>query len=146
MEYLWAFYALTSAFFIALMLSVSEYYKQSGIGFLIVLRSFTGLTLVPFAFFVEWPKEQLFYLYTGVAYLLFPIADILIFRVSAQQGAGVLSRFIPLTAIITFFIWLVVDPQTWQNYMTQPWYALGIVGCLCGIVFVFHHYVVVRSV
>ena len=135
MEYIWAFSALTSALAFALMFLVSEHYKQSGVGLLSVIRLGTALTLLPFVFFVEWPKEPLFYIYGAFVFMIFPIADVFAFRVSKQYGAGIITRFTPLTAIVTFFMWLLIDSQTWQKYLTYPWFALGIIACLCGVVF-----------
>ena len=135
MEYLWAFYALLSALFTALLLLISEHYKQSGIGFLAIIRLGTALTVLPFVLFVGWPTEPLFYAYGALAYIFFSMSDILIFRVSATHGAGVLSRFIPLTAIVSFVVWLALDGATRQHYLENPWLALGIVACLCAIVF-----------
>jgi len=134
-EYLWAFYALASALFTAGLLLVSEYYKQSNLGFLTVIRFVTILILLPFVFFVEWPKEPLFYAYVAIAFVLFPVADVFLFRATAQYGAGILSRFLPLTAVILFVIWLIFDNSTWQNYLAYPLQAIGIVGCLLAVVF-----------
>ena len=132
--YLWAVYALGSALAWAIMLTVSEYYKQSGVGFVAVIRSCTALTLLPFVFFVEWPTEPLFYIYGAIPYLMFAYADILLFHVNAKYGAGVITRFLPLTAIIAFLIWLVVDSDTVQSYLESPIVAIGVFGCLLGVV------------
>jgi hypothetical protein len=134
-QYLWAFYALASAFFVSLIMLFSERYNQSGIGFLAVIRLGSALTMLPFMFFVEWPKETLFYIYGALAYVLFSMSDVFIFRVSASYGAGVLSRWMPLTAIISFLIWLSIDDDTLKHYIENPLIALGIIASLCAIVF-----------
>ena len=134
-NYLWAIYALISALSMALMFLASEYYKQSGVGFLMIARSLTATVLLPFVFFVDWPTEPLFYLYGAIPFILFPIADILLFRISAQYGAGIITRFMPLTAILIFFIWLVIDRDTWQSYINNPFIAIAIILCLGAIIF-----------
>ena len=132
--YLWAVYALGSALAMALMFIVSEHYKQSGVGFLAIARSGTVLTLLPFVFLVEWPTEAMFYIYSIPPFILFAYMDTLLFKVGVKYGAGIITRFLPLTAIISFFIWLIVDIETLSNYREHPFIALSLFGCLLGIV------------
>ncbi len=134
-EYLWAFYALGSALACAFMFLASEYFKQGGIGYLMIIRGGTALTLLPFVLFAEFPVEPLFYLYGAIAYIMFPIADIMLFSVNLKYGSGVLTRFLPLTAIITFFIWLLLDIETVKDFVDKPVLAAGIMLCLVGIVY-----------
>lgn len=127
-DYLWAIFAIVAAIGQAGMFYVSEYYKQGGIAFIVIIRILTALYMLPVVMFLPWPDSPLFYLYTAISILIVPFLDIIYFRISANYGAGLLTRITPILTVFLFIGWIIIDHNLLEAYLEN-------LPLLCGIVF-----------
>ena len=86
--------------------------------------------LLPFIIYNGIPNDPLFYLFTFCSALIWSIADIIMWRSIPIIGSGVFSRTIPLSVIISFLLWFLIDPSLFEKYANQPTISALILGVL----------------
>lgn len=57
---------------------------------------------------------------------MFAIADVILFRAIPVIGAGVISRLMPLSIILSFLLWFAIDPSLLLAYLEKPLIFCGI--------------------
>lgn len=137
-HYWWMFALLQPIGFSGVTL-LSQHYKKSGFSLVTIRACFILLCLLPFTFFVEAPSEPIFYISTFVAALLAFFADSLLMNSSAKFGAGTTSRILPISPLLGFVIWLVVNPESFYKFIDTPVIGTGIVLSLIGCVYAISH-------
>ncbi len=133
---LWAVFALLCAASSALVLIIPEKVKCNGFALAFWNKAFALIFMAPIVFFVTgFPAQWEFYALVAAQAMLWVVSDVIFFRALPEVGAGVISRILPSTVIVTFVAWFLFDPALLQNYLDRP--ALSIVVCLalCGSVY-----------
>lgn len=117
---LWALFGLISASLSAVMMLVQERLKIAGFAIAFWNKVACIALMAPFALYFGLPDNPIFYgLVVGQA-LLWVVSDVIFFDAVAKTGAGVISRLLPISVILTFCLWFVFDPSLLGEYLDTP--------------------------
>lgn len=129
---LWVVLALAAAISTAAIALVSEYQKHPTVARLFWLRLWSFLALLPVSFFLEWPRNPVFYGCMLALSLLICGSDALYYGSAKDNGAGVTTRIEPLSVLMTFALWLAIAPSLVTEYLSKPLITAGIIVCFLG--------------
>lgn len=132
---LWAAFGLTSATLSAGMMLIQEKVKLDGFAMAFWNKVACVTFMLPFVICFGAPENPYFYLLLTAQALLWVISDVIFFNAIPKVGAGVVSRILPASVIITFCLWFVIDPATWDKYTQTPLQSILIFITLCGSVY-----------
>ena len=119
MEYLWIYLCIAASFLAALAWGLNGIFKANPVRLAVYRSFYVTLILSPLLFFVDLPKDKMFYIGFFLIGVIGIIADIIIFKVVKDyKGSGptrVLNLRVPLTIVIGWFIfpesWIVIAGQ-----------------------------------
>ncbi len=133
----WFVYALISSGFLSCFFLINQYFKVSGKSIVFWSRLFCFLALLPFFLngMFTLPDSSLFYLLCFSVGLLATYGDIKFLNLSVKYGGGLVSRLSPVLVLISFSIWVVIDPNSILKYQDQPIIILSIFIALMGCLF-----------
>lgn len=131
----WAFYGVVSAFLMALIMLLQERLKVEGYALAVWCKVACVIVTLPFIIIHGLPSAWQFYACIAAQAVLFAISDVIMFRALPEIGAGVMSRLLPSTVIVVFFLWFAVDPSLVAAYMSKPVISALICLVLCGATF-----------
>ncbi len=118
---LWPLWALCAAFLSALVPLIQERKPVSGYAVALWSKIILVTLLTPIVvFFVDLPKDPLFYVSCFISALIWSICDVIYFRAVPIVGAGVVSRLIPASVLLTFVGWFVIEPSLMRTYLETP--------------------------
>lgn len=127
----WVFFGLGASAASAGVLLVQEWLKASGFAVAFWNKVTCILIMVPFVIYAGLPDNPLFYLILAGQSVLWMISDVVFFTGVPVVGAGVVSRILPVSVILTFILWFVIEPELLQTYMQTPMKFAAIFGILC---------------
>lgn len=81
---------------------------------------------LPIVLYTGWPTDPGFYLITVLSAVIWCINDIIYFRTIPIVGAGVVSRILPASVVISFLVWFLFDPALLIDYLERPWQAAAL--------------------
>lgn len=116
----WVFFALGASFTVTGIPLIQERMKANGYAVAFLIKVATAILMIPFVMHHGLPSEPSFYLFTLATAALYSISDIYYFKAVPEVGAGVITRLLPVSVMITFVLWLFVDPALLDKYMSQP--------------------------
>ncbi len=131
----WVWFSAGSALTAAIMPIMHEKIRAERLSMMFWLRIVMLVIALPVLFFVGWPGSPVFYVATFITAFIWAYADLSSFRATEEFGAGAITRIIPLNVLVTFFMWIALNPQTLESYLVNPVQGLGIFVSLCGAVF-----------
>ncbi len=131
----WLIASLISTLFLTFLILSNQYFKRPGNFLVFWFRLVTVIGLAPLLFFVEWPDNQNFYIFTVATSIFACFTDMRTFDVVAKYGGGFVSRAIPLTIFIAFPLWFLVDASLLYEYMEHPLNSAGILLTLIGVAY-----------
>lgn len=105
---------------------VQEKLKADGFALALWLKVFLSVLALPSVFYLGLPDDPLFYFYIAVTSVLYAVSDVAYFRSVPVVGSGVVTRLLPISVVVTFFVWLLADPQQARDYLAQPEKMLAI--------------------
>lgn len=132
---LWAVFGLISASLSTGVMLTPEHAKLPGFVMAFWNKVACALFALPFVLYFGVPDDPVFYGILIAQALLWAISDVIFFGAVPVVGAGVISRIMPITVIITFFAWFLLDPATLQKYLETPYLSAGVVAALCASVY-----------
>lgn len=132
---MWAVYAILAAVMITAIPLIQEKRKADGTALALWVKIFSFALTVPFLVHVGLPEHLEFYILIALTAALYSVSDIIYFRSVPIVGSGVVTRVLPASVIMTFFLWFAVDPSLVAVYVGQPIKSLGILGVLCLFLF-----------
>lgn len=118
---LWFVLALGAAFSISAQPLIQEKFKADGFALALWNKIVVACVLLPFVLTFGMPEDWRFYAYIMATSVIYAISDVVYFRAVPVIGSGLMTRLIPSSAVINFFLWFIVSPSTLQNYI-DPWY------------------------
>lgn len=124
-----------SAVTAAIMPVLHEKIRAERLSMLFWLRTVMLIIALPVLFVVGWPTSPVFYVATFVTAFIWAYADLSSFRATEEFGAGAITRLIPLNVLVTFVMWVVIDPDVLYGYLDNPVQGAGIIASTCGAVF-----------
>lgn len=99
---------------------VNQYAKQSGIQLVFFYRIWVLVILLPFAFWIDWPQDPIFYVMMLIIGCLSAFGDIKVLGGASKYGAGMVSRLMPYQIWVSFFLWFAFDWQLLLSYLEKP--------------------------
>lgn len=132
---LWAIFALLCAASSALVLIIPERARCDGFALAFWNKAAAFVFMIPLVFMQGMPDQPLFYALVAAQALLWVVSDVIFFRALPKVGAGVISRILPLSVIVTFVLWFFFDHALFKEYLSTPWRSLAVCAALCGSVY-----------
>lgn len=126
----WAILGLISATLSSGVMLTQERRKLPGFVMAYWSKAACVLFALPFVLYFGLPQSPLFYGILVAQALLWVISDVIFFNTINKVGAGMVSRILPASVILTFFLWFLVDPAALQKYLATPYLSLGVVAAL----------------
>lgn len=124
---LWAALGLASATLSTGVMLTQERVKLNGFVMAFWNKVACAVLMLPFVVYFGAPSNPYFYAILFGQALLWVVSDVIFFNTIGKTGAGVVSRILPASVILTFFLWFAVDPSTLDKYMETPWRSLAVV-------------------
>lgn len=132
---LWALFAFITAAASALVLILPERLKCDGFALAYWNKVTALLIMIPFVIYAGLPSQWEFYALVAAQAMLWVISDVIFFRALPDVGAGVVSRLLPATVIVTFVAWFAFDPALLGDYAQTPLRSVLVFLTLCGSVY-----------
>lgn len=132
---MWVLYAVTAAFFMAVMRVANQQFKYSGIDLTFVTKLFLTLFTLPFLFFLHWPESPWFYVFTLATAPLVVYLDKCLYDYTSAYGAGPVTRIEPLSVPFVFLAWLLLNPSLLLAQLEKPLILSGIAACVVAAAF-----------
>lgn len=128
---IWLALALLASFAQAFIPLIQEKWKVETLPLVFLMRVMIAIALLPVVIFVTgMPSSPLFYAGLAVSAALFAVSDIVYFNQVKIYGAGMISRILPVSAVLSFIVWFAVDPALLEKYLSQSWPFSAIMGCV----------------
>lgn len=131
---LWALFGLISASFSAGVMLVQERLKIEGFAIAFWAKVACIVLMAPLALYFGLPDNPVFYALVCAQAVLWAISDVIFFNAIARTGAGVISRLLPMSVIITFCLWFLIEPALLVTYLETPVRSALIFTTLCATV------------
>lgn len=103
-----------------------EKIKANGLALAIWIKIVIVALSLPVVLMSDLPTNPTFYILTAVSGAIWCINDVIYFRTVPIVGAGVVSRILPASVILSFVVWFFFDPDLLFKYLEQPWQAAGL--------------------
>lgn len=132
---LWAALGLVAATLSAGMMITQERVQLPGFVMAFWNKAASAVFALPFVLHFGAPDNPYFYIILLGQAKLWAIGDVIFFGTINKVGAGVVSRILPASVILTFFTWFFIDPATLQKYLETPWLSAGVIAALCASVY-----------
>ncbi len=126
----WVWFGLGASAASAGVMLVQEWMKASGFALAFWNKMACLLIMLPFVLYYGLPDNPYFYALMAAQAALWAISDVVFFNAIPKVGAGVVSRLLPGSVILTFVLWFVVDPALFDHYMTRPAIFAAIFGVI----------------
>ena len=126
----WWAHGLIASFCVTGFLLVNQHFRMRA-STLLLWRGFgVAIAFAPLALAVPWPTNPVFYMATGTAGVIATFFDKYIIESSGRFGAGVTSRLLSLGVWVTFFMYLLINPEHAEQLMAHPQKTAGIFGAM----------------
>lgn len=132
---LWAVFGLLSATLSAGVYLTQERVKLDGFVMAFWNKAACATFMLPLVLIMGAPDNPWFYVLLCSQAMIWAVNDVIFFNAIPKVGAGMLSRILPVSVIASFFVWFLINPPLWQEYMSTPLRSLGIVAALCASVY-----------
>ncbi len=132
---LWAIFALICAISSSFVLLIPERAQADGFAVAFWNKAVAFLIMIPFVAYVGLPTQWEFYALVFAQACLWAISDVIFFRAIPKVGAGVVSRLLPATVVITFFVWFLFDPDLFFDYLQTPIRSLLVLAALIAFIY-----------
>lgn len=128
---MWLALALLASVAQAFIPLIQEKWKVETLPLVFWMRVMIATALLPVVIFVTGvPSSPLFYVMMAASAVLFSVSDIVYFNQVKVYGAGMISRILPVSAVLSFVSWFAVDPVLLKTYLVQPWPFAAIMWCV----------------
>ncbi len=117
---LWAVYGLMAALVSTVIPLLQEKNKADPFSLAIIVKVVSAIVILPSVLHQGFPGNFNFYLAVSLTSLLWAISDVIYYRSVAKVGAGVVSRLLPVSVILSFLLWFIFDPSLLDRYLEKP--------------------------
>jgi len=132
---LWAAFGLTSASLSAVMMLFQERLKIDGFAIAFWNKIACIVFMLPIALYFGLPGSPMFYALVAGQAILWVISDVIFFNAIPKVGAGVVSRILPVSVIISFCLWFLFEPSLLGKYLEMPVRSGLVFATLCASVY-----------
>lgn len=130
---MWYLSALLCSILTALYLIFNQYMKMQPALLMVYRGVFLAILLSPFVFVISPVGNAAFYILAVIQGCLVAFMDNRCFAIAKQHGAEIVSSIQPLSLIIIFAVWLILNPTQIILFAENPYLMLGIVLSVLGI-------------
>lgn len=116
----WALFAFAASLIITAIPLLQEKMKANGFSVAFIIKIVTVLTMLPFVIRFGLPDSPAFYAFVFSTAVLYSISDVVYYRSVPEVGAGVVTRLLPASVIITFLAWFLFEPSLFEKYLSKP--------------------------
>lgn len=116
----WAGFGLAAAFLSATMFLLQDRLKVNGYALAFWNKVTCAAIMLPFALTRGFPDDPLFYFYLGLGAVMYAISDVVFYTAIGKEGAGAVSRILPISVIMSFLLWFVIKPSLIPVYLAAP--------------------------
>jgi hypothetical protein len=116
--------------FVSLYMLINQQLKARPSVMMVWRGSILAVFASPLMFFVDAPTNPKVYLISISMGFLMAYLDNRMFTSAAKYGAGVTSRIFPISMIISFVLWLLINPNDFEVLKGEPYKMVGILSCL----------------
>lgn len=127
---LWSVYAFAAAFSLTAVPLIQEKFKADGFALALWNKVIVAFVMFPFILSVGFPDDWKFYLYLSLTAVIFSISDVVYFRAVPVIGSGTMTRLLPSSVVISFFLWFAIDPGLIPQYLSPWWKAVSLLAVL----------------
>lgn len=117
---LWAIFGLGSATLSAGVMLVQERFRLNGFVMAFWNKVACAVFALPFVIYFGIPDNPYFYALLTLQALLWVVSDVIFFNAIPKVGAGVVSRILPVSVLVTFCLWFIFDPALIGVYVAAP--------------------------
>lgn len=132
---LWAVFGLVSATLSTGVMMTPERAKLPGFVMAFWNKVAVAVFALPFVLYFGAPSDPVFYGWLIGQAAIWAISDVIFFGAVPVVGAGVISRIMPISVIVTFFAWFFVDPTSLDKYLATPVLSAGVLMALLASVY-----------
>lgn len=132
---LWAIFGLLSATFSAGVMLTQERVRLNGFAMAFWNKVACATFMLPMVIIMGAPANPYFYMLLCAQAVLWVISDVIFFNAVTKVGAGLVSRILPVSVIVTFCLWFAINPPMWEEYMSTPVRSGLIFAALCASVY-----------
>lgn len=131
MEYLWIYLCIAASFLAALVWGLNGVFRANPVRLGFYRSLYVSLLLSPVLLFVEFPKNNMFYIGFFLIGLFGIVCDIIIFKVVKDYKGSGPTRILNLRVPITIVIGWLVFPESWDIISSQGVISeLIVIACL----------------
>ncbi|HPQ50713.1 MAG: hypothetical protein KDJ26_00420 [Alphaproteobacteria bacterium] len=123
---LWILLGFAASLFNTAIPLIQEKIKADGFALAVWVKIAVVIFSFPVVLYMGFPTDIGFYLMTAISAAIWCINDIIYFRTIPVVGAGVVSRILPASVILSFVVWFGFDPQLLNDYLERPWQATAL--------------------
>ncbi len=132
---IWAVFALICAGMSALVLIIPERRQVDGFALAFWNKAAALIFMIPLVLYAGLPGQWEFYALVAAQAMLWVVSDVIFFRALPVVGAGVVSRILPVSVILTFCLWFLFDHALFVQFLGTPVRSALICVALCGSVY-----------
>lgn len=132
---IWSIFALICAAGSALVLILPERAGADGFALAFWNKAAAVVFMIPLVIWQGLPSQWEFYALVAAQAMLWVVSDVIFFRALPKVGAGVVSRILPGTVIVTFCAWFLFDHDLFKEYLATPVRSAFVCMALCGSVY-----------
>lgn len=122
----WLLFCIIASFLASVAFGINAHLKANPFLLSFWRSLITTLALLPVVFFLEWPKETGFYVFTALTATFGIIADMFMYKAARDHGSGPSLRLLNLRIPLGVFIGWVLFPASWFVLWGQPYILLGV--------------------
>lgn len=130
----WFLYSMICSLCLAIRSDANRKYKLDGFRLNFWRSLFAAILFIPFVFITEWPSMEenaLFYILSLITAVVSMIMVTVKFNLASMHNGRVANLEGPAKAFTAFFIWLLVDPASLNELLSQPFKAIGVLAMMC---------------
>lgn len=135
----WVLLALLSSSLSAGQMMVQDHFKVAPFPMAFWTKAACATLMLPLALWAGLPTDPVFYICIALQAFLWVVSDVVFYKAIGEVGAGPVSRLMPTTMIVSFFLWFLFDWPLASAYIADPVHSLTIIGILGLIVFFASH-------
>lgn len=130
---MWYLSALLCSILTALYLIFNQYMKMQPALLMVYRGVFLAILLSPFIFIISPISNATFYVLAVIQGCLVAFMDNRFFAIAKRHGAEIVSSVQPLSLVIIFTIWVMLNPEQIVLFSENPYLMTGIVLSVLGI-------------
>lgn len=122
----WLLFCIVASFLASVAFGINAHFKANGILLSFWRSVFTTVALLPMVFFLKWPENISFYIFTALTATIGIISDMFMYKAAKDHGSGPCLRLLNLRIPLGVLIGWVLFPASWLVLWQQPVLLFGV--------------------